>query len=69
MQTVLKEVEAVVNSRPLVYIGEDINASISITPNNSTCLNPKTGIPVMEYEDNDPSFKPYESTAERLLQI
>lgn len=36
MQTVLKEVEAVVDSRPLVYIGEDINASISITPNNSS---------------------------------
>ena len=25
MQTLLKEVEAVLNSRPLVYVGEDLN--------------------------------------------
>ena len=30
--TVLKESEAIVNSRPLVYIGEDINSGTTLTP-------------------------------------
>ena len=32
MQTLLKEVEAVLNSRPLVYVGEDLNLSVTLTP-------------------------------------
>ena len=30
--TILKEAEAVINSRPLVYVGEDINSNKTLTP-------------------------------------
>ena len=32
--TILKEVEAIINSRPLVYIDDDINSNISLTPSH-----------------------------------
>ena len=32
LQTLLKEVESVVNSRPLVYVGADINSNVTLTP-------------------------------------
>ena len=68
MQTVVKEVEAVVNKRPLVYVGDDIDSSIVITPGHFLCLNPDTGIPETENEE-DQEYKPVESSAEKLLQI
>ena len=34
LQTVLKEVEATINSRPLVYVSDDIASSITLTPNH-----------------------------------
>jgi len=43
--TVVKEAESVVNSRHLIFVGDDINSTIVITPQNFTCLNPFTGIP------------------------
>ena len=30
--TVLKEAEAIINSRPLVYVGDDINSGTPLTP-------------------------------------
>ena len=30
--TVLKEAEAIINSRPIVYVGEDINSGTTLTP-------------------------------------
>ncbi|XP_060600229.1 uncharacterized protein LOC132753738 [Ruditapes philippinarum] len=69
ISTVVKEIEAVVNRRPLVYVGEDIKSSITLTPGHFLCLNPKTGIPNLDYDYSDPEFKPYESSAERLLQL
>ena len=68
LQTVLKEVEAVVNARPLIYVGDDINSSITLTPRHFLTLNPNTGVPESEYDNNDTDYNPYESTAERLLQ-
>jgi hypothetical protein len=48
LQTLVKEIEAVLNSRPLVYVGDDINSTIPITPAHFLTNNPKTGIPEME---------------------
>ena len=45
LQTIVKEVEAVVNSRPLVYVGDNINSTIIRTPAHFLCLHPGTGIP------------------------
>ena len=69
LQTVLKEVEATVNARPLVYVGDDIESNITLTPNHFLSLNPKTGIPELEYDSADSDYNPFESSADKLLQI
>ncbi|XP_045176580.2 uncharacterized protein LOC123537090 [Mercenaria mercenaria] len=70
MQTIIKEIEAVVNQHPLVYVGDDLDSSIVITPGHFLCLNPRTGIPEIENEDEwDPTFRPVESSAEKLLKL
>jgi len=68
MLTYINEVEAVVNSRPLVYIGEDINSSITLTPAHFLTLNPKTGTPENEISE-DQDYDPYDSSAKSLLII
>lgn len=68
LETVIKEVEAVVNARPLVYVGGDIDSTISLSPKHFLILNQNTGIPESEPDNNDTDYSPYESTAERLLQ-
>ena len=68
LQTLLKEIEAVLNSRPLVYVGDDINSNIPITPAHFLALNPKIGIPQIEISE-DKDFQPAESTTEKLLQM
>ena len=66
LQTLLKEIEAVINSRPLVYVGEDIHSSITLTPAHFLTLNPKIGAPDIEYENHDADFDFYESSPIRL---
>ena len=68
MQTLIKEIEAVLNSRPLVYVGEDVNSNIPITPAHFLTLNPKLGIPETEIT-KDPDYLPVVSTAEKVLKI
>ena len=67
MQTLIKEVEAVLNLRPLVYVGEDVNSSITLTPGHFLSLNQKTGFPESEADDED--YNSNESTVSNLLQI
>ena len=69
LQTLLKEIEAVVNSRHLVYARDDIDSSITLTPGHLLTLNLKTGVPELEFEQQDPNFDPYESSADRLIRI
>lgn len=69
LQTVLKEVEATVNARPLVYVGDDLESNITLTPNHFLSLNPNTGIPELEYDQHDLDYNPFESSADKLLQI
>jgi len=68
LQTVIKEAEAVINTRPLLYIGDDINSNIALTPSHFLCLNPYTGIPNSD-ADLDQEYKLRLSTAETLLAI
>ena len=66
--TLLKEAEAVVNSRPLVYVGNDINSYVALTPSHFLSLNPKMGLPAHENSDIlDTDYNPNETSAERLL--
>ena len=69
LQTLLKEIESVINSRPLVYVGDDIESNITLTPGNFLTMNPNIGVPEFEYDQDDPDFNPYESSADRLLLI
>ena len=66
LQTLLKEIEAVLNSRPLVYVGDDINSNTPTTPAHFLALNPKIGIPQIKISE-DKDFQPAESTTEKLL--
>ena len=65
MQTLIKEVEAVLNSRPLVYVGEDINSRITLRPGNFLSLNPRIGIPETDVTESE--YSPCESSGEKLL--
>ena len=65
--TVLKEAEAVVNSRPLVYIADGIQSPITLTPAHFLTLNPNIGIPIMEI-DEDSEFTPIPNVAEKLIK-
>ena len=49
LQTVLKEVESVINTRPLIYVGDDIESTITFTPSSFLTLNPNTEMPTLDY--------------------
>ena len=66
--TILKEAEAVINSRPLVYVGDDINSSMTLTPAHFLTLNPKIGLPATTRDETDDvDYNPDISSTEKLL--
>ena len=67
MQTLIKEIEAVLNSRPLVYVGEDINSTVTLTPRHFLSLNPNIGIP--ETDITECEYTPYKTTSTKLLGV
>ena len=70
MQTLLKE--AALNSRPLVYVGKDLNSNVTLNPGHCLSLNQRIGIPDTETDDQgdqDDDYNPYESTATKLLEV
>lgn len=69
LTTVVKEIEATINSRPLVYVGDDVNSMITLTPSHFLTLNPYIGVPEIEYEELDPNYLPTETSTHRLLKI
>ncbi|CAC5415551.1 unnamed protein product [Mytilus coruscus] len=69
LQTILKEVEAIINSRPLVYVGDDINSTITLTSSHFLSLNPKVGIPEIDFDIRDPNYNRCESSSNKLLQL
>ena len=53
--TLLTEVEGILNSRPLTYVGEDFNGFI-LTPAHFLCLNNTLTLPGEQLDTNDPDF-------------
>ena len=53
--TLLTEVEGILNSRPLTYVGEDFNGFI-LTPAHFLCLNNNLTLPGEQLDTNDPDF-------------
>ena len=63
--TILTKVEAVVNTRTLVYIDDDINSSATLTPMNFLSLYYSHDLT----EDSDPEYDvTKKGSAEQLLQ-
>ena len=58
LATVLTEVKAVINTRPLVYVDDDINSSVILTPMHFLSLHSSNVIPDLT-EDNDPEHDTY----------
>ena len=67
--TVLTEVETVVNSRPLIYVDDDINSSFIITPLSFLSQSHQHFIP--DFKIDTDTFEPAEriSTSQQLLQM
>jgi len=67
--TVLTEVEAVINSCPLVYIDDDINSSVTLSPTDFLLLHSNNVIPDL-VEKSDREFDVTRaSSSEQLLEI
>ena len=65
---ILTESEAILNSRPLVFVGNDIDSGFALTPGDFLSLNPKTGSPQLKVDDIDPDYLSRVSTAQHLLE-
>ena len=63
LSTVLTEVEAIVNSQPSVYMGNDIKSSHVFTPSDFLLINPNNIIPGFSCSNQDADY--YEETPER----
>ena len=55
------------NSRSLIFVGEDIDSGFALTPSDFLSLNPKTGTPELQVDDIDPENLPHVSTTQHLL--
>ena len=70
LETVVKEIEAVVNSRPLVYAGADFSSGFTLTPGDFLSFNPKTGVPSLaKVRQQDPDFLSDLSCSQKLLDM
>ena len=68
LETFLTEAEAVNNSRPLVYVGEDFCSGFSLTPADFLNVNAKSGVPIFEMNNpHDPDYGKTSST-DKLLE-
>ena len=69
LQTLIYEISAVLNSRPLVYVSEDINSNFSLTPGHFLTLNPFSGTPWFgEEHSDDQEYFQKASSSDKLLE-
>ena len=50
LTTLLTEIEAVLNSRPLIYVNKDFESGFVLTPSHFLVMNIKLGLPAIEDE-------------------
>ena len=70
LSTIITEVEATLNTRPLNYIDEDINSVTALTPNDFLSPYSKVGIPVIKNDTEvqiDKDFKPSNTKPAEIL--
>ena len=70
LETVIVEVETVINTRPLVYVDDDINSSTMITPSHFLSLHSQSIVPDLTGDSNsDLNYEIEKPTmAQRLLE-
>ena len=68
LATILTKVEAVINSRPFIYIEDDIDSSITLTPMNFLSLHSLHVIPDLSNESDPEVSFTKKSSSEQLLQ-
>ena len=58
LQTSLTETKAIINSRPLLYFGKDLNDRTAFTPSHFLSPNTKTVNPLIKNDDDieDPTY-------------
>ena len=61
--------KAIINSRPLVYLGQDLNDRTLLTPSHLLLPNTKTGIPLILNDDNvaDPTYFPAKISSKETI--
>ena len=62
LTTIISEIEAVINNRPLTYLDDDINSVRALCPAHFLSINVHTGVPQIEEE-----YNPRETTSSVLL--
>lgn len=68
LETLMIEIESMLNSRPLVHVGSDFKDGRSLTPSHFLSINPKSGMPSMVVEDKmDPDYAERIASKEALL--
>jgi len=68
LATLLAEIEAVLNSRPLTYVYEDFQSGFTLTPSHFLVTNRKLGLPSTEDGYGaDEEYQPKRNTATQLL--
>ena len=68
LETLLIEIEAIVNSRPLVYVGEDFTIDHVLTPANFLTGHSSLGQPNFVITD-DPDYITHVSNAQQLVNL
>ncbi len=68
LTTLLTEIEGILNSRPLVYVGSDVKDGPAITPNHLLGITSRAGFPEVE-SDDEPDFMPVRSSTDVLIGI
>ena len=66
--TLVTEIEAIINTKPLTYIGGDFDSGISICPADFLSLKPKAGFPELQDDMNDAEFELKINTSSDLLE-
>ena len=67
LETLAIEIEGILNSRPLVYVGSDLESGMAITPAHFLSLNPKIGVAGVD-DISDPDYTPNFSSVHHLLE-
>lgn len=70
LQTLVTEIEAVINSRPLVHVGSDLKDNQVLTPSHFLTMNPQTGFPTADPDSiQDVDYIGKLSSKDNLLQL